>query len=121
VAQITKRLDDHGLTLAGSGTARAAGRGGPARGGQHEAASGGDEPPVSYGNAAKRAASNGGAPAATASAPREPVGWQPQGDAIDLLGVAGLPVLKRALPAAAAVLGLILVLLGIRRRRSRRS
>jgi carbon monoxide dehydrogenase subunit G len=120
VAQITKRLDDHGLTLAGSGTARAAGLGGSARGGQHEAASGGDEPPVSYGNAAKRAASNGGAPAATASAPREPVGWQPQGDAIDLLGVAGLPVLKRALPAVAGVLGLILVVLGIRRRRSRR-
>lgn len=121
VAQITKRLDDHGLTLAGSGTARAAGRGGSASGGQPEAASGGDEPPVSYGNAAKRAASNGGAPAAAASASREPVGWQPQGDAIDLLGVAGLPVLKRALPAAAGVLGLILVVLGIRRRRSRRS
>ncbi len=120
VAQITKRLDDHGLTLAGSGAARAAGRGGSSRGGQDEAASGSGEQPVSYGNAAKRAASNGGAPTATASAAREPVGWQPQGDAIDLLGVAGLPVLKRALPAAAGLLGLILVVLGIRRRRSRR-
>src|SRR5580698_2701432 len=108
VAQISKRLDDHGLTLAGAGSAKAAPAGGE------------DEQPVSYGNASERAASNGGAPATASSAPREPVGWQPQGDAIDLLGVAGLPVLKRALPAAAGVLGLILVILGIRRRRSRR-
>ena len=42
-------------------------------------------------------------------------------DAIDLLDVAGLPVLKRAVPAAVALLAVILVLLGIRRRRSRRS
>jgi carbon monoxide dehydrogenase subunit G len=119
VAQITKRLDDHGLTLAGPGTGRAARHAASSRSTQDEAASGGDEQPVSYGNAAQRAASNGGAPAT--AAPREPVGWQPQGDAIDLLGVAGLPVLKRALPAAAGVLGLILVILGLRRRRSRRS
>jgi carbon monoxide dehydrogenase subunit G len=43
-------------------------------------------------------------------------------DAIDLLGVAGLPVLKRALPVAAAVVAAALVALGIRSRlRSRRS
>jgi carbon monoxide dehydrogenase subunit G len=117
VAQITRGLDDHGLALAGSGSARTAAAVG---GAQDEVASGGNEQPVSYGNAAERAASNGGAPTATGTAPREPVGWQPQGDAIDLLGVAGLPVLKRALPAAAGLLGLILVVLGIRRRRSRR-
>jgi carbon monoxide dehydrogenase subunit G len=111
VAQITKRLDDHGLALAGA----------PAAAAQDKVADGGNDQPVSYGNAAERAASNGGAPTATGSAPREPVGWQPQGDAIDLLGVAGLPVLKRALPAAAGLLGLILLVLGIRRRRSRRS
>ncbi len=46
--------------------------------------------------------------------------WQPQDtDAIDLLGVAGLPVLKRALPAAAGLIAVILVLLGLRRRRNR--
>jgi carbon monoxide dehydrogenase subunit G len=54
-------------------------------------------------------------------AEREPAAWQPPGnEAIDLLGVAGLPVLKRALPAAAALIGVLLVLLGIRRRRARR-
>ncbi len=66
--------------------------------------------------AAEKAAANGG----TASAPSasRPGGtWQPpEDDAIDLLGVAGMPVLKRALPAAAAVLVLILVFLGVRRR-----
>jgi carbon monoxide dehydrogenase subunit G len=46
--------------------------------------------------------------------------WQPaNNEAIDLLGVAGLPVLKRAVPAAAALIALLLVLLGVRRRRSR--
>jgi carbon monoxide dehydrogenase subunit G len=43
-------------------------------------------------------------------------------DAIDLLGVAGLPVLKRALPVAAAVAAAALIALGIRSRiRARRS
>jgi carbon monoxide dehydrogenase subunit G len=52
---------------------------------------------------------------------REPAAWQPpDNEAIDLLGVAGLPVLKRAVPAAAAVIAVLFVLLGIRRRRARR-
>jgi len=60
-------------------------------------------------------------PASAQSAPREPSSWQPpQNDAIDLLDVAGIPVLKRALPAAAALIAVILVLLGVRRRRARR-
>jgi len=55
-----------------------------------------------------------------AAAP-EPPAWQPpQGDAIDLLEVAGLPVLKRAVPAAVGLLALLLVVLGIRRRRRSR-
>jgi carbon monoxide dehydrogenase subunit G len=55
------------------------------------------------------------------SIPREPSDWQPpDNDAIDLLSVAGLPVLKRAVPAVAALLAVILVLLGLRRRRARR-
>ena len=59
--------------------------------------------------------------ASAESAPREPSSWQPpQNDAIDLLEVAGMPVLKRALPAAAALIAVILVLLGVRRRRARR-
>jgi carbon monoxide dehydrogenase subunit G len=45
--------------------------------------------------------------------------WQPQDEAIDLLSVAGLPVLKRAVPAAAGLLALILVVLGVKRRRRR--
>ncbi len=49
-----------------------------------------------------------------------PPAWQPQdNEAIDLLGVAGLPVLKRAVPAAVGLIAVILVLLGLRRRRNR--
>jgi carbon monoxide dehydrogenase subunit G len=60
-------------------------------------------------------------PTSAESAQREPSSWQPpHNDAIDLLDVAGLPVLKRALPAAAALIAVILVLLGIRRRARRR-
>jgi hypothetical protein len=48
----------------------------------------------------------------------EPAAWQPpDNEAIDLLGVAGLPVLKRAVPAAAGLIAILLVLLGIKRRR----
>jgi carbon monoxide dehydrogenase subunit G len=57
-------------------------------------------------------------PARHESPAREQPAWQPaDNDAIDLLDVAGLPVLKRAVPAAAALIGVLLVLLGIRRRR----
>jgi carbon monoxide dehydrogenase subunit G len=45
----------------------------------------------------------------------------PDEDAIDLLSVAGFPVLKRALPVAGAVVALLLVFLGARRRARRRS
>jgi carbon monoxide dehydrogenase subunit G len=43
----------------------------------------------------------------------------PDEDAIDLLSVAGVPVLKRALPAAGALLLAVLVVLGVRRRKAR--
>ena len=43
----------------------------------------------------------------------------PEEDAIDLLSVAGVPVLKRALPVAGALLLAVLVVLGLRRRKSR--
>lgn len=61
------------------------------------------------------------------AAPREPTdfaapGWQPpDNEAIDLLGVAGLPVIKRAAPAVAALVAVLLVVFGLRRRRARRS
>ena len=63
-------------------------------------------------------------PAAEAP-PREQVtevpSWQPpDNEALDLLDVAGLPVLKRVLPAAAALLAVLFVLFGLRRRRARR-
>ncbi len=117
LAEINRRLADRGLALASSdATATGTGAAGPADSDGGRAAGAG-------GVAADKAAANGGNPAGTGSAPpapREPVGWQPQDDAIDLLGVAGLPVLKRALPAAAGLVALVLVFLGLRRRRARR-
>jgi len=49
-----------------------------------------------------------------------PAARPPDEDAIDLLSVAGFPVLKRALPAAGVVAALVLLLLLGRRRRRRR-
>jgi hypothetical protein len=47
--------------------------------------------------------------------------WQAaDDDAIDLLSVAGMPVLKRALPVAAGLLAAAIIALGLRRRRARR-
>jgi len=61
------------------------------------------------------------APAAEAAGFEAP-GWQPpDNEAIDLLGVAGLPVIKRAAPAVAALIAVLLVVIGLRRRRARRS
>jgi carbon monoxide dehydrogenase subunit G len=136
IADIRRKLADRGLTLADSaaatgtakatatsgksadangrkpGTGRHAGAGEnlaevtPLRPARHES----PEVPVQRGTAPRQAAQP------------EQNSWQPpDNDAIDLLDVAGLPVLKRAVPAAAAVLLAILVVLGIRRRRSRRS
>ena len=45
----------------------------------------------------------------------------PDEDAIDLLSVAGFPVLKRALPVLGAAAALLIVVLGVRRRAHRRS
>jgi carbon monoxide dehydrogenase subunit G len=60
-------------------------------------------------------------PAAQVPVQREPSAWQPpDNDAIDLLDVAGLPVLKRAVPAVAALIAVLLVIFGLRRRRARR-
>ena len=65
------------------------------------------------GASADGAAANGiGAGAAAPRAARPP-----DEDAIDLLSVAGFPVLKRALPVLAAVAVLLLVIFGLRRGR----
>jgi carbon monoxide dehydrogenase subunit G len=139
VAEITGKLADRGLSLAGSdataagqatgddaaaapgrATTPAAEPAGPAGNSAGPAGTPADAAATGRDLAAEKAGANGGAAHSPKPAPREPVGWQPQGDAIDLLGVAGLPVLKRALPAAAGLIALILVVLGFRRRRARR-
>ena len=93
IAEISKRLADRGLALAEPAGADGGSAVPPARPAGDDTAT---RTAPSYRDAAERASANGGAPADTASAPREPVRWQPQDEAIDLLGVAGLPVLKRA-------------------------
>src|SRR6516225_4568026 len=62
---------------------------------------------------ADSASANGIGAGATAPRAARP----PDEDAIDLLSVAGFPVLKRALPVAGAVLVLLLLILGIRAKR----
>ena len=62
---------------------------------------------------ADSASANGIGAGATAPRAARP----PDEDAIDLLSVAGFPVLKRALPVLAAVAVLLLVIFGLRRGR----
>jgi carbon monoxide dehydrogenase subunit G len=124
VAEIRSKLADRGLSLADSaaGDVSSASAEAPipaARPGVDDAAARVAPAAARTDVAAEKVAANGSA--RPAQAPREPVGWQPQDDAIDLLGVAGLPVLKRALPAAAGLVVLLLVIFGLRRRRTRRS
>ena len=70
--------------------------------------------------AADGVAAQNGATAPVASQPDAPrAARPPDEDAIDLLSVAGFPVLKRALPVAGAVLVLLLLILGIRGKRRR--
>ena len=52
--------------------------------------------------------------------PAEPSWPPPDDDAIDLLSVAGFPVLKRALPIAAGLAAVAVIALGLRRRRRSR-
>jgi carbon monoxide dehydrogenase subunit G len=124
LADIKSRLADRGLALAEGAdkasaaatappvTAPAAGANGsrPAAG-KHAAAGEEDLAEVTPLRPARHES-----PAAATE--RDQPAWQPQDtEAIDLLDVAGLPVLKRAVPAAAGLIALLLVLLGIRRRR----
>jgi carbon monoxide dehydrogenase subunit G len=120
VKEIRQRLADRGLSLgavaeANGGTAAVAAApasaGAPATAAQATPVAG---PGPVAGAAADRdlAASNGLLPPQGARPPDE--------DALDLLSVAGLPVLKRAVPALAAVV-FGAILFGLLRRRRRRS
>jgi len=64
-------------------------------------------------------AQNGAATPGTGQPDAPRAARPPDEDAIDLLSVAGFPVLKRALPVAGVVLVLLLVILGLRGRRRR--
>jgi carbon monoxide dehydrogenase subunit G len=117
VEDIRQRLAARGLGLsesAGSADGAEAESGGPATG----------APAAAPAAAGRPAAGTAPTPAVTPlrSVPASGEAWQPpEDDAIDLLSVAGVPVLKRALPVAGGLLLLLLVLLGLRRRsRARR-
>jgi len=98
VSEIKQKLAERGLELGG-------------------AAAGAE--PVAAGSTAGAAAA-APSPTATAQAAPPQFARPPDEDAIDLLSVAGFPVLKRALPALGVVVALImLLLLGRRRRRQR--
>jgi carbon monoxide dehydrogenase subunit G len=136
IREIKQKLADHGLALSGT-TAGPADTGpagaGPAGAGPAGAGSADPGPghagsahagPAAAGPA--RAADGNGAAEATRSTTHGLNGALPPAaarpadqDAIDLLGVAGVPVLKRALPAAGILVGLLLLLV-LRFRRKRR-
>jgi hypothetical protein len=130
VADIRGKLAERGLALAESGAAKsaaAAPAGKPSVRGEavrsesngQRSPSAEQEPAVAPVTPLRPARST---PEPSPSDEREQPAWRPQDtEAIDLLGVAGLPVLKRVLPAAGGLLAVLLVVLGIRRRRARRS
>lgn len=115
LADIRTKLADRGLALADAGAGETAGAGAATPNGDRgsvgkHAAGEEDLAQVTPIRAARHDAGNAAAPA-----------WQPpDNEAIDLLDVAGLPVLKRALPAVGGLLVLLLIVLGLRRRRARR-
>ena len=119
VKEIKQRLADIGLHLAsqppdarpatavGAARATATGTGAAPAGTAGAAASSPAAPMTAQGPWADGAAPRGARP--------------PDEDAIDLLSVAGFPVLKRALPVVAALAAQLLVVLGARRRGRRRA
>jgi carbon monoxide dehydrogenase subunit G len=138
VAEIRQKLADRGLALADARPSTAPPGGvGPQAG--MSAATGRPSPAAA--SASTASASTGAASASTASdrasangLPSDATAAQagahfrprmdsrpPDEDAIDLLSVAGLPVLKRVLPAAAALVLALLIVLGLRRRKRARA
>jgi carbon monoxide dehydrogenase subunit G len=113
LADIRSRLAERGLALAAAVPDKEAG---PAAGGERTGLA--EVTPL------RPPRTEAPEPAAKAPA-RERVtevpSWQPpDNEALDLLDVAGLPVLKRAVPAVAALLAVLFVVFGLRRRRARR-
>ncbi|MGH3395235.1 MAG: DNA-directed RNA polymerase subunit alpha C-terminal domain-containing protein, partial [Streptosporangiaceae bacterium] len=104
VEEIRQRLADRGLALSEA----------PA------SANGAERPAVAFPGRAEAPEAPAAAPLRTVPAPRPEPSWQADDEAIDLLSVAGFPVLKRALPIAAGVAAVAVIALGLRRRRRRR-
>jgi carbon monoxide dehydrogenase subunit G len=116
VSQIKDRLADLGRHLAEPGPAAATATAGAAAAGSATAGS------ATAGSSADGAGTATAAPGPWADGPAPPRGARPPDeDAIDLLSVAGFPVLKRALPVVGVVVVLLLIVLGIRRRARRPS
>ncbi len=124
VAEIRRKLADHGLALAGAPADVTAATG------WADTTEEGNEPPSAEqahddrtAAAAQSAVTDGaaapdGQDAAWANGgQRSP--WQPRDEAIDLLDVAGVPVLKRVLPVLGGLAAAALLVFGIRRRRRR--
>jgi carbon monoxide dehydrogenase subunit G len=132
VEDIRQRLADRGLALAPTTEAESAAAGVAEATAVAEAvasANGSGGPETAF---PAHADADAGAPAVPATsgagtAPLRPVpapapeSWQPDNDAVDLLSVAGLPVLKRALPVAGGVVALVMLALGYRHLRRRRA
>jgi carbon monoxide dehydrogenase subunit G len=115
VADIRSRLAERGLALADAAASEKT---------KAESATGGQGEGLAEVTQLRPSRTEEPEPAAEAP-PRERVtevpSWQPpDNEALDLLDVAGLPVLKRAVPAAAALIAVLIVLFGLRRRRARR-
>jgi carbon monoxide dehydrogenase subunit G len=113
VEEIRQRLADRGLALSES-AASANGSSGPGT------AFAGSTAAPAQASPAQAPPADSPTPLRTVPAPRPESSWQADDDAIDLLSVAGFPVLKRALPVAAGVLAaVVLAALGLRRRKRR--
>jgi carbon monoxide dehydrogenase subunit G len=140
VEDIRQRLADRGLSLAPTTEAESAAAGVAEAAAVAEAvasANGSGGPETAFPAHADADAGAGGAPGAggpaapatsgAGTAPLRPVpapapeSWQPDNDAVDLLSVAGLPVLKRALPIAGGVAAVALLALAYRQLRRRRA
>ena len=116
VEEIRQKLADRGLSLAAAG-------GSPAgRTAAGRTAAGGTASSAGGRSAASRVAANGdfGQPApAPGPRPAPAAARPPDEDAIDLLSVAGLPVLKRAIPVLAGLVVATAIVLRLRFRRRR--
>jgi carbon monoxide dehydrogenase subunit G len=119
VSQIKDRLADLGRHLAEPGPDGQPGAAaGPAAAtATATAAAGATAGGAAAGSGTDGAGTATAAPGPWADGPAPPRGARPPDeDAIDLLSVAGFPVLKRALPVVGVVAVLLLIVLGIRRR-----